>query len=141
MFVCLWLIPFQFTYKSNVKGRWILKATASIKGLKYTAHRLTYLCLQQLQYLHCILMDDIHLTSCILIIIRRDLTIAMTGSSIGHYIPSIALPMALYSNNIDATKVDMTKALQRNSKLDYFLEVPEKSKSVTQKAKNYHCPT
>jgi len=58
-------------------------------------HRLTYISLLQLQYLHSILTDDIHLTLCILLIIERALTIVMTGSSIDHCIPSIALPMAL----------------------------------------------
>jgi len=120
-FVCLWVIPLRFTYSSNVFGRWVLKAIASIKGLNvYSASAdLPPSSAAAIFAFHphgrCPIDIYAYLTSS-----EETSTITMTGSSIGRYIPSVALPMALYSNNIDATKVDMTKALQRKKQIGLF---------------------
>jgi hypothetical protein len=119
--VSLWLIPLQFTYKRNSFGRWILTAIAKIKGLK-VQRSLPDLPLPSTPAVYafhphgrCPFDIYAYLSSS-----EDTSSIVMTGSSIGRFIPSVVLPMALYSNNIDATKADMMKALQRGKQIGLF---------------------
>mmetsp|Transcript_8370 Transcript_8370/g.12205 ORF Transcript_8370/g.12205 Transcript_8370/m.12205 type:complete len:82 (+) Transcript_8370:333-578(+) len=67
-------------------------------------------------------MGDVRLTSMRTWHHREDSGfILMAGSSIGRYLPSIALPVCLYSTTtIDAKKSDMTRALQKNKQIGIF---------------------
>jgi len=119
--VVLYVVPVQFTYRTNKFGRWILLLVARSKGLKVqrSVTDLPSSTSPAVYAFHphgrCPLDIYAYLAS------SEDTNfILMAGSSIGRYLPSIALPMCLYSTTIDATKSDMTRALQRNKQIGLF---------------------
>jgi len=113
--------PFAETITTKTFGRRILIAVARAKGLKVVRSSpvLPSTASPAIYGFHphgrCPLDIHAYLASS-----QDTASLLMAGSTIGRYLPSIEVPMALYANNIDATKSELLKELQQNRHIGLF---------------------